>query len=757
MSDYDFKTLNDKEFEVLCTDLLSDYENKRFERFKAGRDAGVDGRYFKAIGEEVVLQCKHWANSPIELLISRLKTDERPKIAKLKPTRYLLAVSNPLSRNDKSVIFEALSPYIKNESDIFGREDLNDLIKSRPAIERRHYKLWLYSSGVIEHILHKPIFDRSQFSLEEILDSARKYFPTSNHNKALDKLEKLGVIIIIGEPGIGKTTLAEHLCLHYVAKGYELIKISHEIEEAEAVFHPDEKKIFYFDDFLGRNYLEALNGHEGSQIVQFIKRVTRSKNKRFILTSRSTILNQGKILIDLFKQQNLERNEYELTIESLTEIDKANILYNHIWHTDLPAEYLEEIYKDKRYKIIIKHKNFNPRLISFLTDSKRLENCQPSDYWTFVEEMLKNPTEVWENPFEAQQDDFGRAIVLLVTLNERSIEQGILAEAYSRYVSSPESSGLRGRKDFLLNLRHLTGSLLSRKVADVNEAYLNLFNPSIGDYVLRRYVNDIPTLKVAFSSLRSISSLSTLKNIWNNKLITFNAYIEIIKIILRSMAQNDLVGYSPTYAADAAMMLLNNVNDVKEDATLVSKIISLLTKQDVPASYASIANLYLWALKRGDISQQTAAEFIIRASEKGARKTYELECLNELADELDSDSDYYEDVVSELHTATINYLTDNISEEVDDSDLFGDVEYGDHKGARHRVRSFVINWLDDRDIKYDLSDVSAVVDAYDVEKGLSDYFEGLREDYVASSEGHVAVYSDEIDDLFERDMPKREV
>ena len=46
MSDYDFSTLNDKEFEVLCADVLSTVHGHRFERFKPGKDAGVDGRYF---------------------------------------------------------------------------------------------------------------------------------------------------------------------------------------------------------------------------------------------------------------------------------------------------------------------------------------------------------------------------------------------------------------------------------------------------------------------------------------------------------------------------------------------------------------------------------------------------------------------------------------------------------------------------------------------------------------------------------------
>jgi Restriction endonuclease len=110
MTEYDFRTLNDKEFESLCADLLGETLNARFERFKPGRDGGVDGRYFHTTGREVVLQCKHWVATPIEQLIRRLQKEERPKVVLLQPERYLVAVSNALSRADKTAIQEALAP-----------------------------------------------------------------------------------------------------------------------------------------------------------------------------------------------------------------------------------------------------------------------------------------------------------------------------------------------------------------------------------------------------------------------------------------------------------------------------------------------------------------------------------------------------------------------------------------------------------------------------------------------------------------------
>ncbi len=147
MSDYDFKTLNDKEFESLCVDLLSGHLDQKFERFKAGKDAGVDGRFFAKNGKEAILQCKHWANTPINQLITEIKNKEKKKVDKLAPDRYFLAISNPLSRADKKLISDVLAPHVKSESDIFGKEDLNDLVKQHQDVEQRHYKLWLHSES----------------------------------------------------------------------------------------------------------------------------------------------------------------------------------------------------------------------------------------------------------------------------------------------------------------------------------------------------------------------------------------------------------------------------------------------------------------------------------------------------------------------------------------------------------------------------------------------------------------------------------
>ena len=411
MIDYDFSTLNDKEFENLSIDLISKDKNKRFERFKAGKDCGIDGRFYHDDDSQEIIQCKHYLKTGFNGLITSLNKknsgiNELDKVKKLNPAKYIFVTSLPLSAENKKTIKDLFDPYIKNDSDVYGQEDLNQILGNHRDIEKRHYKLWLSSTVVLDRIINNAIESRSEFLLEDIKEKSKYYAVTENHQKAIDKLEESHIIIIAGEPGIGKTTLAEHLALWYIEKGFKFYNIEEPINEAESIFKRDEKQIFYFDDFLGANYLNAIEDKKDSHIIKFIDRIKKDKTKRFILTSRTNIFNQGLALSDTFRSKNIENEEFIIKIESLKDMDKALILYNHIWHSDLDEEFIDEIYVDNRYKQIIKHKNFNPRLIEFTTDIKKIQlgKIEAKNYWEYILEKLNNPQDVWLKAFDKDSD-----------------------------------------------------------------------------------------------------------------------------------------------------------------------------------------------------------------------------------------------------------------------------------------------------------------------------------------------------------------
>jgi Restriction endonuclease len=245
MTNYDFSSLNDKDFEVLVADLLSIEHTTRFERFKAGKDRGIDGRYFTAKGEQVIFQCKHWLKTGLPALLRSLKNTEYDKVVLINPKRYIVATTLPLSHTDKAAIRTIFGRFMRNDSDVLGCEDINDLLRKHPHVEKSHFKLWLHSTEVLSTFANAAILGRSAFTLQEIQERSSAYVKTTSHALAREKLNNLGVLLITGEPGIGKTTLAEQLCLEYVVAGYQLCVAARQIEELESLYQEGLKQIFY--------------------------------------------------------------------------------------------------------------------------------------------------------------------------------------------------------------------------------------------------------------------------------------------------------------------------------------------------------------------------------------------------------------------------------------------------------------------------------------------------------------------------------
>lgn len=522
MSDYDFSALNDKDFEELVVDLLSAEFGNRVERFKVGKDGGVDGRFFIEKNEQII-QCKHWLKSGLPALITSLSKTELPKVEKLAPSKYFLATSLSLSRNNKTQIKEIFKDFMDDESSIFGKEDLNDLLKKHSQIEKNHYKLWISSTTVLETIMNSDILGRSTYKLEEINDGSHKYVITQNHEDAIYKLEEVGSVIISGLPGIGKTTLADQICKYYLAQDFEFYYVEDSISSIEKVYKKDIKQIFYFDDFLGSNYLEIISNNEDSKIASFFRRVEKDKSKRFILTSRTNILNQGKRLSTSFQVQHIDKNEYEIIVRNLRDLDKAKILYNHVFFSELPNDFIDELYFEERYRDIIKHESFNPRLISFITDYQRLVNMESGKYWNYIESVLEDPSLIWGNVFERQIDEISKDIVCIVVLNKGRVVEGELEKYYYNLCSI---KGVCQIKPFNFIIKGLMGSLVNRHISG-KEVYFDLFNPSIVDFVIKNFFRNKHYILTLLYASENFKSIENVVEFYKNGLILKNDFIFI--------------------------------------------------------------------------------------------------------------------------------------------------------------------------------------------------------------------------------------
>ena len=104
MNKYNLTALDDKDFEAFAVDLIGEEIGMRIERFKPGKDKGVDGRWFTTEKREAIVQCKHWIRSGFNALLKHMTKIEMPKIAQLNAARYILVTSIELSRHNKQAL-----------------------------------------------------------------------------------------------------------------------------------------------------------------------------------------------------------------------------------------------------------------------------------------------------------------------------------------------------------------------------------------------------------------------------------------------------------------------------------------------------------------------------------------------------------------------------------------------------------------------------------------------------------------------------
>ena len=652
---YDFSQLNDKEFEILSTDLLSAAIGRRIERFKPGKDAGVDGRFFSDDGHETIIQCKHYLKSGYKALIAVAKK-EAVKLAKLKPTRYIFVTSLPLSRKNKIEIKSIFSPYIKSDNNIFGQEDLNDILAQNPRIEEKHFKLWIASTNVLDRIINNAIKGRSEYEIERIRRSAGKYVVTRNHNEALRILDENNVLIISGEPGIGKTTLAENICLHYVANGYMFVDIEDDLSEAEQVYRQGEKQIFYFDDFLGSNYFEAIENKKDSHIMKFVERVKHDKLKKFILTSRTNILNTGIIHSNILNNKKIRKDEFLLVIQSLKSIDRARILYNHIWFSNLGDDFIEEIYKDKRYRDIIRHKNFNPRLIEFITDIDRI-NVPASKYWEFIVKTLDNPKDIWSNTFKVQSNVFVRNLVMLTVFNGGQILENDLRYSFNELTAIENiKNPSHTEKDFTLTAQMAVRSFLNRARTFWGIRY-SLFNPSIADFILSEYCRNTPKLLALYKSLNTVASLRTLISLDKDDFISTEDLSKILDALF-------IYSFEKEKNIDYLIFISHLLADDVEKKGQILKFLKQVISSPMPIEefdkFINLLTKFRHDLYFEDLN------FLLVTFENRGLEYYELMSLINFLEYHKVDDKNILNVVAEQIE---NYLADNIDQIIDDVDL----------------------------------------------------------------------------------------
>lgn len=489
----DYSNLNDIEFEYLCKDIVSRMLSVNLERYCSGKDGGID-LADDAHRKNIIVQVKHYQKSPVSQLILSLKK-EVPKVKELSPQQYYVCCSKELTPKNKEDIYNLFSDYMASTANIITTIEIDDFLSNpdNSDILRKHFKLWLNSTNILSDILSNDIFIDSEMLLCGISEETSLFVRTEAFTKALHCLEKKNVLIIVGNPGVGKTVTSKMLVLHYAANGYRVRYTTdganlNELKKALSQ-SPKSKEIVLLDDCFGQAYFNMKETQE-NELLSLIKYIHICPNKVLILNSRVTIFQEAKERNpDLIK--SFDRKEFKafvLNVDDLSLTEKAKIFYNHLYFCEVPPSYYQNIKDNQNYREIVKHPNYNPRIIEFVCSPNQIKNIDSQEYASFIIKSLNNPEQIWKNEYEHRLAKSDRILLTTIySLTDTTVSTKMVRQCFEHRISA--ISGFDSSiNHFSQSLARLSDSII--KIMDVNGIQmLSAANPSVNDF-LRNYISD---------------------------------------------------------------------------------------------------------------------------------------------------------------------------------------------------------------------------------------------------------------------------
>ncbi|WP_234310695.1 restriction endonuclease [Streptomyces sp. NRRL S-474] len=477
MDSFELGRLTDHDFEVVCRDLFSDVLGIPLEIFPRGRDRGIDLRHTGPSGTTVV-QCKHWPRATQATLIRRLIKDELPKVRALAPDRYIVATTVGLTVDGKEELCDAFAPYVRDTGDLYGVDEIVAELLRRPDLVRRHFRLWLSSTSVLQTVLNQDRYLRSSWLQKRLPGIADTFVPHEGFERAKQLLDTQQVCVIAGIPGVGKTTVALMLAAWLMGNNYEVHEISQDVDEIGTLWRDDTRQVFLYDDFLGSTTLDTpLNKNEDNRLLSVIREIQETPGKALVMTTRDYLLEHARLRHDRLAEPDVSD---AVSVIRLTDLDlqvRGQILYNHVHHSSLPLNDKRRFADPAVWRPVVQHRNFNPRLVE---ETLRLSARRGPDVGAAMLENLDDPGRVWERIVENELSD-AAVHMLEVLFTFRSAPLEGLEESWHWYREEMDQAA--DGRTFRRALQLLDGTMIT-----IEQGRVAFHNPSIEDY-LRFHLN----------------------------------------------------------------------------------------------------------------------------------------------------------------------------------------------------------------------------------------------------------------------------
>ena len=160
-------------------------------------------------------------------------------------------------------------------------------------------------------------------------------------------------------------------------------------------------------------------------------------------------------------------------------------MYNHLAVADLPMAYVRALLSGRSYLQIIKHDNFNPRIIETFLNKKLYQNISPDRFVCKFVEFFDRPFAVWELAFRQLKPVAQYALLVRASMGDRPVLLSDWYLATKQFIKGTKSEIHLTINELIWNdtMKILEGTFVFTK-RQGGEYLVDYQNPSVYDFLM---------------------------------------------------------------------------------------------------------------------------------------------------------------------------------------------------------------------------------------------------------------------------------
>lgn len=480
-TDLALHTLGWKAFQDLSACVCEEILHRPIEIYREAQDGGQDAAFFSKMtvtNEEILegtIQCKFSSDSSRAFKLSDI-TEEIQNIEALKANGhadfYVLITNMSVDGRVAADFKLRMRGLGVRYPHIFGKQFLTWSIRRSPRL--RALVPRVYGLGDLSTILDERSAAQTQALLGHLLPTLNVYVPTDSHTAAVKTLDKHGIVLLLGAPATGKSTIAAILAtLASDSSKHRCFKSDGPIDLLNH-WNPNEKGAFYWiDDAFGPNQLREDFVDTWTSIMSKVQAAVVG-GSNFVLTSRRHIYEEAKHKLGTRNHPLFRNGKAIIDVGGITTRQREQILYNHVKGGDQSPIWKSSV-KPLLPKIA-KLDEFLPEVARRLGDTDYTQHLQLSQ--GALEDFFRNPQDHLIQVLN-EMSKAHRAALVLVFLHRSRMLVGARDEAMEKRILRHFDVD---RETLSAAIDHMRGSFLVEK-SEGEERFLAFTHPTFADAI----------------------------------------------------------------------------------------------------------------------------------------------------------------------------------------------------------------------------------------------------------------------------------